>query len=70
MRIKSVTLFFPNSEDGSIVSYEVGKNEVTQIIQSEYSPEPYCCKYFFEIYQEDKIIARMDHFSLIEYFKD
>lgn len=67
-KVKSITLHFPNTDDGTWVHYEVGKSDVTEIIERQYSPEPYCCRFYYDIFTEKGLIVSMHHFSTVEYF--
>uniref|UniRef100_A0A6H1ZY87 Uncharacterized protein n=1 Tax=viral metagenome TaxID=1070528 RepID=A0A6H1ZY87_9ZZZZ len=76
MKIKSVSLDFPNSEKGEQLYYEVGKvsiggkisKPVTTIEKRLYRGQecwpPYC-----RIYTEDGLIAEMHQFGHIRYFE-
>ena len=67
-KIKSVTLHFPNSDDGSIVYYEVGRNGITEIKEQTYNPAEFCTVNFYDIYKGDECIASIYHYSIVEYF--
>jgi hypothetical protein len=69
MKIKSVTLFWKNTEDCSELNYEVGKKGVTEIEPILYSPAEFCNVTFYRIYEGDTVIADMHDYSLVQYFK-
>lgn len=68
-RIKYVSLDFPNTDDGTCIFYHVGKNDVTEIIKREYSPEPYCAKYYYEIHNSKGLMAELHQVTLVTYFQ-
>ena len=76
MRIKSITLDFPNCDDGSVIFYEVGRKPmsqsiskpVTEIRKAERNGE-YCGIPYYEIYTEDGLVAEMHQYGHIEYFE-
>jgi hypothetical protein len=68
-KVKSVTLYFPNSEDSTCVYYEVGKSEVTKIEEAEKNGE-YAKILYYEIYKGENLVAEMHHFSVVEYMPE
>ena len=72
--IKSITLYFPNSEQGEIVYYEVGRPQkkdgkpVTKIMLNSYATEPYCEHQFYQIFTADGLVVDMHQFGAVEYF--
>ena len=77
MRIKSLTLDFPNSDDGSMLFYEVGtkpicqsiSKPITEIRKAERCGEPLALIPYYEIYTEDGLVAEMHQYGHIVYFE-
>ena len=77
MRIKSITLDFPNADAGNVIFYTVGvtprhsgiSKPVTEIRKAERFGEWGMIPYY-EIYTEDGIIAEMHQYGHIVYFQE
>ena len=64
--IKSVSLEFPNDDEGMNISYVVGQRGVTSIIRNQRNGEMAKVDYF-EIYAGEDILAELHHYSHITY---
>lgn len=62
MRIKSVSLFFPMSEQGEEVHYIVGVRDVTSIVPT-WRNGVFC----YSIYKKDKLDSELYHYSHVAY---
>ena len=64
-KVKSICL---TSNDGSDIYYdEVGKNGITNIKAIEYSPEPHCQRFIFEVYHGDKLAWERHQVTTVYY---
>lgn len=63
MKIKSVVLFFPMSECGEELYYEVGKNGVSSILRCE----AFDGHVYYQIYKDDKLYSDVYHYSQVVY---
>lgn len=72
MKIKSISLDFPNCDNGEVIYYEVGvlpfghKKPIMEIRRSQRNGEMALID-FYEIYNEDGIIAEMHQYGHIQY---
>lgn len=69
-KIRRISLEFPQTDDGTCISYEVGKKDVTEIVRREYSPEPYCVKFYYEMHSSKGIIAELHQVTWVQYFEE
>ena len=66
-RIKCISLEFPAREDGMLIYFEVGKNEVTEIKEQFRNGEMALIKYY-EIYKNGELKEELHQFTNIIYF--
>lgn len=71
LKIKSISLEFPNCDDGSIIFYEVGKTDVGGKIVTEIKKAERCGEMamipYYEIYTENGLHAEMHQYGHIVY---
>lgn len=67
-KVKSVLIVCRNHKnDERDIYYRVGQDEVTEIIEGSYSPEPYCGKSVFTIMCGSKTIAKVTEPDEVKY---
>lgn len=64
--IREISLMFPNCDDGTILTYEVGRGGVTQIKEVLKNGEYSQIKYY-EIWKDDYLYAELHHYTQIIY---
>ena len=75
MKIESVSLEFPNCDDGTTIFYKVGelaypqKKIVAEIKKAERQGE-YCMIPYYEIYFDDGQLVELYHYSIVTYFPE
>ena len=70
MKIKSVSLEFPMSQHGELLSYMVGEKGITKIMKSWLDLGGDNGKPYYRIFKDDKVVADLYHYSLITYFEE
>jgi len=69
MKIKSVTLHYPNSDCGEMLDFTVGKRGVTEIKEAERTAE-YCMIKYYQIFKNGKLVSELHHYSQVDYFEE
>jgi hypothetical protein len=54
--------------DSANIKYTVGVDGVTEILETQYSPEPYCAKSYWEIFRGEKLSMKIYSATLVTYF--
>lgn len=62
MECKSVQYFDSNGNDQE---YVVGIGGITSIKRFENSPEPYCTKFYVEVYKDNKLFCELHTFKSV-----
>lgn len=65
-KIKEVGLNFPNAEDGSVIYFKVGVDDVTEIKKAQRGGE-FCDIDYYEIYKNGKLFHEMHQYGYVEY---
>lgn len=59
-----------SQDDGGDVFYDVvGKNDITRIERVEYSPEPFCTKFYFKVFKGDVLCWERHKVTTVSYTK-